>query len=338
MLQTIYHERGLSLTWSRPNPSKGKLGNARMRFANCFADEWKFADRLRRASWSICWVYRVPKSTRLAGVGSRRFCFAREISCGRHRTGMVRPPIVGANPSTHDRPAARRNSTCLAAGLLSFSFRLAGRGRRTSRGRSRRFAVSSGATRRLRSAAGRMGIGGSFCAHVRLQSRVARSSLLFWSRRLGTFEHAAESKSASIHAAPNQSHRALSAGKSSRLARVGSREWQRNFPSPIKLCTKRWFVAARFFSPNWSDKPVSCHLKSKKHCPNSPRSVWSHPTVLMDCVRFSSPRTNGQHLDATKGNAGAKPTSPASSLPDAGLCCRTPVPPARRRAKWRRPS
>ena len=55
------------------------------------------------------------------------------------------------------------------------------------------------------------------------------------------------------------------------------------------------------FSPNSCDKPVSCHLKSKTHCPNSQRSVWSRPTVLMDCARFWSRRTNGQHLGRNEG-------------------------------------
>ncbi len=63
----------------------------------------------------------------VAGARSGRICPARQISSRRDGPGMVRPPIAGANSSTHDRSVARRNSAGLTAGFLSLSFRMAAR-------------------------------------------------------------------------------------------------------------------------------------------------------------------------------------------------------------------
>src|SRR5204863_184533 len=63
-----------------------------------------------------------------------------------------------------------------------------------------------------------------------------------------------------------------------------------------------------------------CHRKLRMRCPNSPRSALSPPIVSMVCAPCSFRRTNGRRLDATKGNAGAKPILRASSSPGAGRC------------------
>ncbi len=126
-----------------------------------------------------------------------------------------------------------------AAGFLSVPFCVAARRFRPSRGRPGRIAIGPGTTRRLRTAAGVVGIGGSERARSRLRSGMARSPLFFWARWLGAVELASKSESARICAVADKSDCTLSAGKSSSTGCAWpqrSRQW--NFPPCAIGCAR----------------------------------------------------------------------------------------------------
>src|SRR5437867_9714430 len=138
---------------------------------------------------------------------------------------MVRSAIARTNSPSHHRSAAGGDSAGLASGFLPISVCVAARRSRTPRGRRGRLAISPRPTRRLRVAFGGLGVGDPSRACYRLRSRVARSSLLFWARRLGTFEHPAKSERACFGAIAVKPHRALPARESTRLAGAYSAEF-----------------------------------------------------------------------------------------------------------------
>ena len=150
---------------------------------------------------------------------------------------------------------------------------------------------------------------------------MARSPLFFRSRRLGTFERATKSERARIGSAADESNRALSTGKSPRLADVARAK------SAIELSVTSQPVfdalqsgGALFFTELVRRSGL---LPSQVEEALSQLAAlgWSLQIVSMDCVRFSFHRTSGPPLVEILQNAGAEKTSRASSLQVAGRCC-----------------